>query len=179
ARPLRPTRATAACSSPRCASATRGACPTGPAPSSGTSSSGWAASGWTAGGCDRGCPGSEAARDGRRLAPHGLAELLVQLGQLVESPGERGDLVGELEDLERQGVALLLVGGEAGADECAREAVGVAERVGDAVRGERILEVAGVADEGPARPVRPAQEPGAAGEGPGRAGAGAAGAEPR
>jgi hypothetical protein len=72
------------------------------------------------------------------------------------------DLVDDPEQRQRQAVSPVSVGGErAGLGRSARERVckkvGVAQRVGDAVGTERVLEVAGITDERPTRAERLAE----------------------
>ena len=85
--------------------------------------------------------------DGRRLEPGELMRELVDGSHVLVAPA----LV-LCERVEHRPAALeSLVDGM-------REQLGVPEGVADALRGDRILVVAGVTDEGPAGAVRPAEE---------------------
>ncbi len=109
------------------------------------------------------CPaGDGAGGQGGGLGVGGGAELFLQF----DERGHRrvgGQGTGDVEDLGERLVALLLVAGErgafgGGAGEClvegGDEEFGVAERVADAVGGDGVTVVAGVADQRPARAVR-------------------------
>ncbi len=75
---------------------------------------------------------------GNTLVPR---KRLVVRPRLVEGPRERGDGVADLEEAQRGVVAGFLVLRQRGvraADHRAGQQLGVAEGVGDAVRGERV-----------------------------------------
>jgi len=84
---------------------------------------------------------------------------LLNLGQV---PLEGRDGIGHFEVLRRQRVASTLIAGERGLRACGcrlREEFRVDECVGDSVGRKRILEVAGIANERPARSERLSKEP--------------------
>src|SRR5262245_6297151 len=109
----------------------------------------------------RGRPGGQR----RRLLVDGGAQLLLQLGERRYRRVGR-ELAGDPEDLPQRPLALLLVARErggilgAGAErvvEGGRQQFGIAERVTDAVGGDRVAVVSGVPDQGPAWAERLAQ----------------------
>ena len=70
--------------------------------------------------------------------------------QVTVGPGEGGDFVGELEQTARQVEPrdLVIVQRRRGsAPDCPSEELRVAQRVGNAVRSERILEKRGISDQ--------------------------------
>ena len=96
------------------------------------------------------------------LVAHRVAQLHQQPRDLVEVPVERRDRISGGEQpcghavpgglVRGHGGRLMDPSGE-GADDGAGQELGVAEGVGEAVRGDRVLEVAGVADQSPTGPV--------------------------
>ena len=77
----------------------------------------------------------------RHLTLHFFAQPAMEIHQLVDPPFERRDRVGELEEGTRQVVAHRLVaaqGGVVAANDGVREQFGIAQRIGEAVRGDRI-----------------------------------------
>src|SRR5262245_62712104 len=77
----------------------------------------------------------------------------MKLLDLVEVPQERGDRIGGAQKRQGQFVTLALVGLEpAGAaiDDSSREQLRIAKGVRDPVRGQGVLEIAGITDESPA-----------------------------
>src|SRR6478735_11514513 len=106
------------------------------------------------------------------LVDHRGADPPQQWLHLVAVPLEAGDLVADLEELRGEQVALALVAverlglgstpGERVQDRT-RQQVRVAQRVGHPVRADGVLEVPGIAHQGPPRPPRPPDEPAPAG----------------
>ena len=92
------------------------------------------------------------------FAGHRGVELEEEAGDLRVGPAVSGDHAGHVEQCGGQGVAGHLVAGERvvfvravdDGDDAAGEQLGVAQRIGEPVRSERVFEVACVADEGPA-----------------------------
>ena len=95
------------------------------------------------------------------------------VADLVISPGEGGHAPGHAEQAQRQLVAFGLVAadgvGTSGRDRAGQD-LGVTQGVGDAMGGDRVLEVAGVTDQGPSRTRRVTELTGQAGEHSRRAG---------
>ena len=92
------------------------------------------------------------------LVVQGAAELGLELDETVRV-GEGRQLAGQLEEGRQGCVALLLERRQRVALRgrvreqavgCARQQLGIPERVGDPVRGDRVAVVAGIADQGPA-----------------------------
>src|SRR6516165_6227349 len=79
------------------------------------------------------------------------------VADLVIGPGEGGHAPGHAEQAQRQLVAFGLIAadgiGTSGRDRAGQD-LGVTQGVGDAVGGDRVLEVAGVTDQGPSRTRR-------------------------
>ena len=109
----------------------------------------------------RGGPGGQR----RRLRVDGGAQLLLQLDEGRHRRVGRQP-AGDLEDLGQRPVALLLIGRQGrgllavGVQRPVKrdgQELGVAEGVADAVGGDGVTVVAGVPDQGPARPERLAQ----------------------
>src|SRR6266566_4482978 len=100
-----------------------------------------------------------------RLGVDGLAELLLQVDELGYRR-VRGEGTGELEDLPQRVVALALIAGQGGAlvgaaahslVEGDGEQLGVPVGVAEAIAGDRVPVVAGVADQRPAAAMSSAQ----------------------
>src|SRR5439155_8898268 len=101
------------------------------------------------------------AKQGLDLVIHRLAQALVKGLQTFEIPLESGDGVGDLEELTRQLVAGRLIAGERTVRSMlhgACQELCVAQCVADAVSGDGILEITGVADQRPPRTVALAHE---------------------
>ena len=81
----------------------------------------------------------------------------MSLGQFLERPVERADRVGRRKDRQRETVALFLEFPQrilaAGKDR-GRGSFGIAQRIRNAVRRQRIAEEAGIADQHPAGAMR-------------------------
>ena len=91
----------------------------------------------------------------------------MQVLDLIEAPPERGDRLRHVEQGQRQDIALMLIGLERARpsiQDRAGQQLRVPECVGDAVGGQRVFEVTGIADERPTRAVRLPEMPGDAGE---------------
>jgi len=151
----------------------------------------WRAAGWTVevwrlpvavAGRRRGMVVGE---DGVDFVGHCCAEFFQQCADLHGVPGVGGDGVGDREQRLRETVASGLVAGEWGCrvavvtcdrgGDGASEQFGVAQRVGEAVGGDGVFVVAGVADQGPARPGGATEVAGTSGEATERPGGGCIG----
>ena len=96
-----------------------------------------------------------------RFFLHFIAQRTMELLNLWEVPLEGRDRIGHFEVSDRQLVASTLIAGERGLRACGcrlREEFRVDERIGDSVGRKRILEVAGIANERPARSERLSKE---------------------
>lgn len=93
----------------------------------------------------------------------------MHLAEFGQSPVERCNRIGRFEQVQTDRIPPLLVlrqrGVGPGVDR-AGERLRISQRVRDAMRGQRVLEVPGVSDEGPAGAVGPPEETGVTGEAP-------------
>src|SRR5262249_37936323 len=111
----------------------------------------------------------------RYLFGHGVFQLKQMAADVVGGPIEGGDAPGHAEQPQRKLVTFCLIApdgvGTPGRDH-ARQDLRVAKRVGDAVGGDRVLEIASVTDQGPPGTRRVTQVSRQAGETRGGAGRG-------
>ena len=101
------------------------------------------------------------------LVLHCRVQFEVPLPHRVEIPGKRSDGIGYLEQRPRQRLALRRVGGERDRRTLhgrGRQQFRIAQCIGHAVCCQRVLEIAGIADQCPARPPGLAKKAAAARE---------------